>query len=96
MSGEIKVGFEAISNLAGQINSQVQNIDGQLETLKSAIAKLSAQWTGGASDSFQAVQANWNNAADDLKTTLARISTAVSAAHDQYRSTETANTQVWS
>lgn len=93
---EIKVGFEAISNLAGQINSQVSNIDSQLETLKSAIAKLQAQWTGGASDAFQAVQANWNNAAEDLKSVLARIATAVSAAHDSYHSTEQANTSVWS
>jgi ESAT-6 family protein len=96
MSGEIKVGFDAISNLATQINSQVQNIDSQLDTLKAAIAKLQQQWTGGASDSFQAVQTQWNNSAEDLKSVLARICTAVGAAHDSYHQTEQSNTAVWS
>ncbi|HKN97624.1 MAG TPA: WXG100 family type VII secretion target [Pseudonocardiaceae bacterium] len=96
MSGEIKVTFEAVANMAGQINSQVQNIEGQLEALKSAIAKLSSEWTGSASESYQAVQQNWNNSADDLKSVLARISTAVNAAHDAYRETESKNAQVWS
>lgn len=92
---EIKVTFEAVANMAGQINSQVSNIEGQLEALKSAIAKLSSEWTGAASESYQAVQQSWNNSADDLKSVLARIATAVNAAHDSYAQTERQNTQVW-
>ncbi|HEY3610496.1 MAG TPA: WXG100 family type VII secretion target [Pseudonocardiaceae bacterium] len=96
-SGEsIKVDFGAISNLAGQIDSQVSQIEGQLEQLRAGIQKLAAEWDGGAHESFQAVQRNWNTSADDLHQVLNRIALAVHAAHDSYRQTETSNTNVWS
>jgi WXG100 family type VII secretion target len=91
----IKVDFGAISNLAGQINSQVSQIEGQLEQLRAGINKLALEWEGGAQDAFHAVQQNWNNSADDLTAVLNRIATAVHAAHDSYRQTETSNTNVW-
>jgi WXG100 family type VII secretion target len=91
----IKVDFGAISNLAGQINSQVNQIESQLEQLRAGIQKLALEWEGGAQDAFHAVQQNWNNSADDLTAVLNRIATAVHAAHDSYRSTETSNTNVW-
>lgn len=96
MSGDqIQVNFAAVSNLAGQINGQVQQIEGQLETLRAEIQKLASQWTGSANEAFGAVQNSWNNSADDLKSVLARISTAVNAAHDSYVSTENTNAGVW-
>ncbi|HEX3648253.1 MAG TPA: WXG100 family type VII secretion target [Pseudonocardiaceae bacterium] len=97
MSGDrIAVNFGAVSNLASQINGQVQQVESQLETLRSAIQKLGTEWEGGANDAYTAVQNNWNNAADDLKSVLARIATAVGAAHDSYVQTENANTNTWS
>lgn len=92
---QIHVDFGAVSNLAGQIDSQVHQIEGQLETLKSAIQKLAAEWTGGAQDAFHAVQTNWNTSADDLNQVLAKIATAVHAAHDAYNQTESKNASVW-
>lgn len=97
MSGgdTIKVNFGAVSNLAGQIDSQVHQIEGELETLKSAIQKLAMEWQGGANEAFQAVQNNWNQSADDLTQVLNRIATAVHAAHDAYAQTEQSNTSAW-
>jgi 6 kDa early secretory antigenic target len=92
---QIHVDFGAVSNLASQIDSQVHQIEGQLETLKSAIQKLAAEWTGGAQDAFHAVQQNWNQSADDLNQVLAKIATAVHAAHDAYNQTESKNASVW-
>ncbi len=92
---QIKVDFGAISTLAGGIDTQVRNIEGQLEQLRAGIQKLAVEWKGGAQDAFHAVQTNWNNSADDLTAVLNRIATAVHAAHDSYRQTETSNTNVW-
>jgi len=95
MTDQIKVDFGAISNLASGIDSQVQQIEGQLEQLRAAIQKLSTEWAGGAQDAFHAVQQNWNNSADDLTQVLNRIATAVHSAEESYRQTETSNTNVW-
>ena len=95
MSDTIKVDFGAISNLAGQVDAQVHQIESQLETLKSAIQKLGMEWEGSANESFKAVQNNWNQSADDLNQVLARIATAVHAAHDAYQNTEQRNTSTW-
>jgi WXG100 family type VII secretion target len=91
----IRVDFGAVSNLASQIDSQVHQIEGELETLKSAIQKLAQEWQGGANEAFQAVQNNWNQSADDLTQVLNRIATAVHAAHDAYQQTESKNTSAW-
>ncbi|HEY3750246.1 MAG TPA: WXG100 family type VII secretion target [Pseudonocardiaceae bacterium] len=97
MAGEdtIAVNFGAVSNLASQVDSQVKQIEGQLETLKAAIQKLAQEWQGGANEAFQAVQNNWNQSADDLNQVLAKIATAVHAAHDAYQQTESKNTSTW-
>lgn len=97
MSGgdSIKVTFGAVSNLASSIDSQVHQIEDQLDTLRNSINKLAAEWTGGAQDAFHAVQANWNSSAEDLQQVLNRIATAVHTAHDSYQSTEQKNTAVW-
>jgi WXG100 family type VII secretion target len=93
---QIKVDFGAISNLASGINTQVHNIESQLEQLRAGIQKLAIEWEGGAQDAFHAVQQNWNTSADDLTAVLNRIATAVHAAHDSYHQTEQSNTSVWS
>lgn len=96
MAGDqIKVTFGAIDNLAGAIDSQVKQIETQLEDLRQSINTLAQQWTGSTSESFQNVQRNWNTSADDLNSTLNRISLAVHAAHDAYQHTETQNQSVW-
>ncbi|HEX4700553.1 MAG TPA: WXG100 family type VII secretion target [Pseudonocardiaceae bacterium] len=95
MSDNIQVDFGAISNLAGGIDSQVKQIEGQLEQLKAAIQKLGTEWEGGANAAFAGVQQNWNNSADDLHQVLNRIALAVHAAHDAYHETEQKNTSVW-
>lgn len=93
--GEIKVTFGAIDQLAVSIDGQVRQIETQLEDLRSAITKLAQSWTGAANESFQGVQRNWNQSADDLNNVLNRIAVAVHAAHDAYQHTEQQNTNVW-
>jgi WXG100 family type VII secretion target len=92
---DIKVTFGAIDNLASSIDTQVRQIEGQLEDLRSAITKLGQEWTGAANSSFGQIQNNWNQSADDLKQVLNRIAVAVHSAHDAYQTTENKNASVW-
>lgn len=96
MSDQIRVGFSQIDNLASGINSQVKQIESQLDDLRQAIAKLAQMWEGSANEAFQSVQNNWNQSATDLNGVLNRIALAVQAANEAYQNTEKQNTSVWS
>ncbi|HEX3791407.1 MAG TPA: WXG100 family type VII secretion target [Pseudonocardiaceae bacterium] len=93
---DIKVDFAAIGNVASQIDSQVKQIEGQLDDLKSQIANLESIWTGSAGGDFQNVKNNWISSATDLNGVLNRIATAVHAANDSYQQTENKNASAWS
>ena len=95
MTDQIQVSFGAISQLASTVDTQVKQIESQLEDLRQAIQKLATSWTGGSEDAFRAVQTNWDQSATDLNGVLNRIAVAVHAAHDSYQQTETKNTNVW-
>jgi WXG100 family type VII secretion target len=96
MSGDmIKYDFAAVENLGGAIDGQVRAIDGYLNTLETAIKKLFSTWQGGTGEAAQAVQQNFIQSAEDLKGVLSRIATAVHAAADAARHTESTNAQAW-
>jgi WXG100 family type VII secretion target len=68
----------------------------QLSDLKAYLAPLVASWSGGAAGDFQALQAKWDNSANDLNQVLRQMSQALRAAAEQYQATEKTNSSVWS
>lgn len=96
MSGDIiKVTYSTIQSMADNIKSQTSVVEGNLESLTSAITTLGNTWTGGANEAFTAVQKKWNTDAEDLKQVLGAIGAAVNAALQAYQETEAANTRAW-
>ncbi|HWC83910.1 MAG TPA: WXG100 family type VII secretion target [Pseudonocardiaceae bacterium] len=96
MSGDgVKVDFGQVTSLAQSITTQANQIDGELEGLKSQISNLETIWQGAASSGFQQTKKAWFDAADDMKATLARIGTAVHAASESYSATESGNAKLW-
>ncbi|HEX3784638.1 MAG TPA: WXG100 family type VII secretion target [Pseudonocardiaceae bacterium] len=95
MGDEIAVSFGELEALGSQISSTTQQIESELESLKSQIANLNQIWEGSAGSGFQATKAKWDSAAADLTSVLGAIGAAVSAAEEQYRSTESKNTSAW-
>jgi WXG100 family type VII secretion target len=91
----VSVDFAAVSNLAGVVDGQVSSIEGELEDLKSQISNLEQLWQGSSSEGFQNAKNNWFQSSDDLNQVLARIATAVHAAHDAYSQTESKNASAW-
>lgn len=93
--GFVKVDFGQVAALAEQITSQSNKIESELDQLRQQISQLDQIWEGAASAGYQQTKAQWFQAADDLRTTLARIGAAVHAASDSYSSTEASNAKLW-
>lgn len=91
----IKAGFGDLADLVARIDRTCDEIESQLDTMRSAIGTLSTEWTGEASDAFQQKAAEWHRAADDLHQALRRLGRIVHTANSNYRSALTTNTRMW-
>ena len=80
-----------LMGIANQINDQ-------LTTLKNQLALTHQDWIGNASESWQALQAQWDAAAANLMTgagELGAISHAATVNWSNYVDCETSNTSSW-
>ncbi len=91
----IKVEFAALQGASGDIQGTVGNLEQTLSDLKSFLAPMVSEWTGSASEAYQAKQAQWDTAFTDLKQVLGQIGSAVDTAAQNYQSAEHANQNVW-
>lgn len=89
------VTFGAINEAAMDTDSIATQISQQLEELKSYLSPMIASWSGEAASEFQALQAKWDNSANDLNLVLRQISQALRSASEQYQATENANSSLW-
>jgi WXG100 family type VII secretion target len=94
-AGEILVTFASIAEAASNTNSTVSSMNSELDDLKSAVAKVTADWTGQAAEAYQQQQAQWNSAQQDLTAVLQKISQVLEQAGDAYQSTESSNAASW-
>ncbi|MGW6931286.1 WXG100 family type VII secretion target [Lentzea sp. NPDC054927] len=95
MSGEVKVHFAELQNAASSISSSAQQVQQQLEDLKSAISKVTASYEGAAKEAYDDKQRAWDTAAADLQAVLSSIGIAVRDAAEAYQTAEQANTSRW-
>jgi ESAT-6 family protein len=91
----IKVTFGSLEELAANIDTQVQAINGNIETLRSKIGAVEAEWEGRASEGFQNTKHQWEGAVTHLNGVLAKIKTAVHVSTDGYRDAEDRNRKRW-
>ncbi|WP_156757895.1 WXG100 family type VII secretion target [Actinokineospora pegani] len=97
MSGDmIKVNFAEVANASNALSSTSSQLEGLLGDLKSRLAPLAAGYTGSASEAWNAKQAQWDRAYDELKQVLSSIAVAVQQAGENYEATEKANANRWS
>jgi ESAT-6 family protein len=93
--GHIQVTFGAVNEAAMDTDGVASQISQQLSDLKTYLAPLVASWSGEASSDFQALQAKWDNSANDLNQVLRQISQSLRTAGDNYLNTERSNKQIW-
>lgn len=88
---EIKVTSESLASVAGQLSSGSQSIESQLSNLKSLVEGLIAgDWNGEASQSFNELYSQWDQAGIQLKESLQGISDLLNQAALSYEDSESA------
>jgi len=88
---EIKVTSESLASVAGQLSSGSQSIESQLSNLKSLVEGLIAgDWNGQASQSFNELYSQWDQAGIQLKESLQGISDLLNQAALSYEDSESA------
>ena len=86
---EIQVTSESLTGVANQLGSGASEIESQLSNLKSLVSGLvSGEWGGAASQSFQELYDQWDQAALQLKESLVGISEQLSRAALDYDESE--------
>ncbi len=92
---EIKVTFGELAVAQQNVAGTAQRIAAGLDELKRFLAPLAATWQGQAATDYQARQRQWDTAAADLASVLARIGVALGTAHENYQQVEQANARRW-
>ncbi|MBV9312133.1 MAG: WXG100 family type VII secretion target [Pseudonocardia sp.] len=92
---EIKVAFGDLSVAQQNVVGTSQRMTAQLEDLKRFLVPMVASWSGQAADDYQAKQRQWDTAAADLTSVLARIGTAIGQANEGYQQVEAVNARRW-
>ena len=70
----LKYGFAELQALASDIKSNEAKLRETHDELRGYVNGLVAQWESGARENYQAVQAKWDNAHEDLLQVLQTIS----------------------
>lgn len=85
----IQVTSESLTGVSNQLASGAQEIESQLSNLKSLVSGLvSSDWNGAASQSFQELYDQWDQAGQQLKESLVGISDQLSRAALAYEESE--------
>lgn len=92
---EIAVNFDQLQSTQDRVAATGSAIDQQLADLKRYLQPVVTTWTGGAAETYQAKQAEWNTAAADLNSVLASVGNALAEVAESYRSTESGNRNRW-
>jgi 6 kDa early secretory antigenic target len=93
--GQVIVNAQVLDEGASDTDAVAGQIEQQLGDLKGYLAPLVASWTGEASSDYQALQAKWNQSADDLNAVLREIAGALRTASQNYMSGERTNASMW-
>ncbi|MDT7782759.1 MAG: 6 kDa early secretory antigenic target, partial [Pseudonocardiales bacterium] len=67
MSGDVvQVSFADLQNAAGSISSSAQQVQQQLDDLRTNVQKVMGGYTGAAAEAYQVKQQQWDRSAADL------------------------------
>lgn len=91
----ILVTFGAVDQASADCQTIAGQIEARLGDLKSYLAPLRAEWSGGASTDYQALQDRWDRSANDLNAVLQQIAVGLRTAKENYEAAETANAGTW-
>jgi early secretory antigenic target protein ESAT-6 len=89
---QLVVDFAAMQQAAADIQSAINKLNSDLDTLESDAQPLISTWSGEAQSAYFQRQQTWTNAANDLSQTLRAIQKALVDSTQDYTQTEKTNT----
>ena len=89
MSG-IRVTPEQLAAMSGRVSSGATSIEGELQSLASALSPLGSDWAGVAQQRFEQLWAEWQRSARSLHEALTGVSALLGQAGSQYAEAERA------
>ncbi|MFI5689327.1 WXG100 family type VII secretion target [Streptomyces sp. NPDC051636] len=93
--GFIYVDYKHADNAANDMVSQSGAIMSIIENMEMELTQLKSTWVGDDRDVYTKVQANWNQAIENIKTLLASHSALLTDISGNYRFTENNLAQRW-
>jgi WXG100 family type VII secretion target len=93
----LKVGDD-LSAAGSTINGMAMDIEDDLNSLLVALGPVAASWTGAASANYEALQQEWNQAANGLfgpDGVLGEIAATMNINWNNYAEAEQANIKTW-
>jgi WXG100 family type VII secretion target len=91
--GVLLVNFGALQQASADIQKGISTLQTQLDQLERDASPLVSTWVGEAQEAYQARQAKWRSASQDLTNILQNIKQAVDHSAEEYVSTEKQATQ---
>ena len=89
MAGDgIKVGYEGLSTAAANFDQRVQDLEGILQQVTSAVSNLQSEWQSNGAVSFESAMSKWNNDVRQVNSTLEEISRNVKQSNQVYQSVD--------
>ncbi|MFF3243765.1 WXG100 family type VII secretion target [Streptomyces sp. NPDC002870] len=93
--GFIYVDYKHAENASEDMISQSQAIMSIIENMEMELTELKSTWIGDDRDIYSTVQANWNQAIENIKLLLANHSSLLTDISGNYRFTENSLAQRW-
>ncbi|MFF2144680.1 WXG100 family type VII secretion target [Kitasatospora sp. NPDC058190] len=95
MDGHILVNFQTLHQASQEVQSSANKIEHMLSELRKEVTKIAQSWQGQAQQGYNAQQAKWDSAAQELKETCAKIAGSLESAAISYQQTEKQNAGLW-
>ena len=95
MSDGLTYSIPAMQAGLDAINSAVNRLNGEHESLQSQLAPMSGAWEGQGQESWAAVQQRWNTSNTDMITVLQQIGTSLQRAMEIYNQNEAQISAGW-
>jgi early secretory antigenic target protein ESAT-6 len=95
MTDRLRVDFGSLAELTGGLLAAADALEGQLDELDTAIARIAESWQGEAHDRFHTLAGQWQGSSRDLHATLRKLHTVCRTAHGNYQAAEAASLRLW-
>jgi WXG100 family type VII secretion target len=85
---EIAVRYSSLQEASASIKQQAGRLRGDLEDIRQAVHRVTANWEGEAQTQYNTMQDQWNKKADHVQNILVSIADKVSQASGDYQATD--------